>query len=73
MPADFLSSHGRVSLQPNFDLAYLPPISIYWYIAREYVLPGGYLVGEMPESNPRFDRWVTSMGGYVGEGLVIQV
>ena len=73
LPADFLSSHGRVSLQPNFDLAYLPPIPSYWYIAREYVLPGGYMVGEMPKSDPRFERWVAAMDGYEGEGLVVQV
>ena len=73
MPADFLSSNGRVSLVRNFDLAYLPPKPVYWYIAYNYVLPGGYLVGEAFDGDYRFKRWFQSVGGMVGEGFIVQV
>ena len=73
MPADFLHHGGRVSLTRNFDLAYLPPMAAYWYIAYNYVLPGGYMVGKSFDADDRFCRWLSSVGGMVGEGFIVQV
>lgn len=58
MPANFLNENGRVSLNLNaFDLAVVPNIADYWYVSYNYVMKGGYIVGEPAMSDRRFSNW----------------
>lgn len=63
LPANFLRADSRVSLvEGAVDLAYLDGCHPgYWYIAYNYVVKGGYMVGQ--ESNPdeRFERWASAV------------
>lgn len=71
LPANFLFEGGRRALIAGaFDLAYLPGIPEYWYVAYGYVRKGGYLVGGAVGFDKRFDNWMEAVGANNG---VVQV
>jgi len=71
MPADFLREGGRVSLLSRFDMAYLDSLEPeYWYIAYDYVIKGGYLIGRVKSPDERFERWAKAVNYHDGVCLL---
>jgi hypothetical protein len=72
LPANFLNSKSRLSLiKGAVDLAVLhnlPPE--YWYIAYDYVIRGGCLVGDVANIDERFIRWGDVVG--YNQGVIVR-
>ena len=75
LPSNFLYEGGRLSLiKEAFDVVYLSGrcSSEYWYIAKQYVMPGGYMIGLNSNRDARFSRWLSALGARI-EGSAITI
>ena len=72
LAANFLNSKSRLSLiEGAIDLVVLqnlPPE--YWYIAYDYVMKGGFLVGDVANSDKRFEKWGDAVG--YNQGVIVR-